>query len=369
MGEALDKVMSSIAAEKAAPPAAPAPTPSPTPAAPIAVTPSPAAPASPEPAAVTPAPIEPDEKPVLEPVIAPPFNKEVPKLSEQQENYLKTIYEKTVAPTQAAPTQEDKGQISEEERVLIDEARNLLNDPLIKAVKEVREKGGDLQELVSFVGLENINKLPDEEILTRELKSLGRTEEQIAEEINNLFGEDSTKSFLERKSIIDPLRKKQSDAQTQKLQTFVPTQPDNKAKIVEINNKAVQSLEGMKDDFVGKNILGVTINDEMWNNVKEAVVHGNGYAVPIIEKNQLKGYDLNRSIKFALFELYENEIAQANIELGKLVGFNELYKQRVRPSNENTASPELVHSPSVDAAVKGMQEKRLQNQNQFKKNS
>ena len=135
MGEALDKMMASMEAEKATAIPSPAPAPiSPAPAA-TAVAPAPAAEQPIHPA---------EEQPKLEPVLTP-ATAEAPKLSAEQEAYIKNIYEQ---PATEAPAEPKAATISDKEKKLIEDAEKLMSDPLFKALKEIRENDGDLKELV-----------------------------------------------------------------------------------------------------------------------------------------------------------------------------------------------------------------------------
>ncbi len=72
------------------------------------------------------------------------------------------------------------------------------------------------------------------------------------------------------------------------------------------------------------------------------------------DRGRITGYETEKAVDFAAYRLFKNEIAKANIELGKIVGYNKFYEQRKRPSENNTSTGTPTNEQTLDQAMEGI---------------
>lgn len=312
-----------------------------------------------------PASVEPAEKPVdttPETIITPPAD-EAPKLSEEQQSYINSLETPT-----AHGKEENKKVETEVENKNEGKNENVLDeDPaLIKDLREVIKKNGNVKEFLKELATD-INDLSPEQLMTRFLKQEYRgelTDQEITETIADTFGAESTLSKIEQKKKILEMRDKLTASQGEKTKKYLSDLPDNsagieqeKARMKEVNTKAISDLNAMKEKIIGKSILGMPVDDEKWGQIDHYIRNeaSFGETFPILDsKGRVVGFDVEEATNYIAFKLFQKDIAKANIALGEIKGYNKMYEQRKRTSQENTQTGTVVTEQSLDEAMNGI---------------
>lgn len=289
-------------------------------------------------------------------------------LDEEDKNYLKELAaERKLAPVakgevkpakEIVESDEDYVRPYKEKATAYDEIEK---DPLSKAFIEFRKKGGsDINQFVKELGIVDVERMTPEQIFEADTKSLGLSEDGLAEEMERFNSLSEAQKLRET----NPIKKQMIQDRDEKIKTF-------SAGV----NKEAQAQEAFMNEAasVGKKVLGETlskmegkkykgllITSEMANEIKDYVSNN---TVPKIENGKFTGYDIEKSVRMAVLDKYEKQLLMANHQMGKTFGMDKALKLRLRPNRVESGTGgtprlEITKKESVEAETDKLWEKR-----------
>lgn len=239
----------------------------------------------------------------------------------------------------------EAGVLTSEQLSQLAQAEALLSDKRLVQFKEFLDKGGNLVDFAKSVVGEDVNKASDEQLFDEYLASRNFSPERIEQE-KEAF---KSKTALEQELLVKPMRDYKKSEQEKKANDFINSVPDQRAQVSQAAQQAIQELDSLKGQYVGKKLDGVNVSETDYNEIVQDLKTGAIPAIPKVVNGQFAGYDVQRSIEMAHLWRNRNLIKKQHIEMGRTIGWNEYHKKRVKPSTQPTGAIPVIETTVSDA--------------------
>lgn len=230
------------------------------------------------------------------------------------------------------------------------EYESLLQDPFFKAFTEFRKGGGeDIRSFAKNIAGRDVDSLSPEDVYREDIKLLGITEEQIADEMDRF----DLLSPVEKLRLTNPIKQALKKQQEESVKSFSMPVNKNAERQALAAQTAVPELNDTIVNMVGKKYSALTITPEMGEEIK-------GYVMSHTEQKfdnegNFTGYDIKESIDTAVFKLYKKKLLKATAEAAAANAIDEAYRSRQRPSRvDEPGGGTPAPARSISDAVRGV---------------
>lgn len=308
----------------------------------------------------TPAPETPvaTETPVVETPAAPEVKVETPEVKVETPVATEpTKHWFDIAPSEEAPTQNTNTTSSDAPVSATDDYKihqQLMADPQYKMLVDIIKNGGDLTEVTKTFTVVDYNKMSDEKLIKEYGALANLTPEQIESEIESL----NSKSLLEKKPILDNLRRELSQVQQGKYEQLTAAQQANAKRQQEIAEKALTDITRVKTEMIGKDFFGLKLTEDTANHFDKFAREFNSH---MVRQDGTINAEFIRNCYFGTYLI--SKIQAAAKSDGKAEATEAVLKEVHRPS-ENTSAPSRI---PTEPAPKSEQEKIKELEQDFRK--
>lgn len=231
------------------------------------------------------------------------------------------------------------------------EAEALLEDPVIKLVREARKANPNLsiKEIINSVADLDVDKISDKDLFKNSLAGKNLSEAEIEEHYSE---------FLEQKDYIkeqylNTQREKIRTLHTQKQKELGLTN-DGKPDMKAVYDQSIVRLEATLEKIVGTELDGVTITSERAGQLYK---ESQKYFGTFMKDGEV---DINEAFDTAFAKLYrtvwKKEIQEKAKSEGKVEAFNELHNPNSKTMVQGkTAGKKPVYDPEVDKLIEDLE--------------
>lgn len=222
-------------------------------------------------------------------------------------------------------------QAEEDYKTKYEELQYLLQDQQISAVIEARKAGKDLFGFVEEMKGVDVDKMSSSQLFELKLSQYTLTDEQKDLERERF----EFKSPMEQQESVLPIKEQLINEQNSRLGQFASTNSHKQAELQAQEQReaqiAINTLSTKMAEITGKEYLGLNITPERADKITETVIS-------YTKRNDDGTFDIDGSIKLAMFMNYDKEIVKANVDKVRSQTVNEIHNEITRPSVESTTS-------------------------------
>lgn len=274
---------------------------------------------------------------------------DAPQIDEYQQSLINE-YEETLAPKDEGKSKDEK---KEEKPVEIKptqkelEYDSLLEDNFVKAVVEWRKNGGNNPK--EFFDSLGFNEKPKtmREYFQADAMALGLEGEELEEAVDEAMDNFESLPMIERRRKELEYKNKDSQSVNERLQTFMAQQGKNAEIVTNIQNKATEDLSKSISELSGKKFKGLLIDEPMAKTIERDAPMFSPAIVD--EQGNLKGYDIERGVRAAIFVNYGDKLLKETFMLGKVSASTQYAKERHRPNPDPNGGNAFAASGANEA--------------------
>ena len=127
--------------------------------------------------------------------------------------------------------------------------------------------------------------------------------------------------------------------------------------IKEVSDKAEATLNSSIDSLIGKSWKTIKVDADMASQVKQVVPMYSSLIAQRDNSGKLTGFDVQKGIELAMFDLYGATLLQNAFKYGKTQGYQEAMVERARPTAPPaSASPVVPDSKTTQEKFKEARE-------------
>lgn len=149
----------------------------------------------------------------------------------------------------------------------------IYNDPLVQKIIDIRKNGGDIQQLINTIGVDDPSKLSPDELFRREAQKWGLTGEELEEAVSDFEAKPNWEKARETNAIRSELQKEKE----QRLEQYAASVRAEQEKQKAIVQKAEQDLKSIAESYTGKELYGTPVTKELLDKTMQAINTFNGF--------------------------------------------------------------------------------------------
>jgi hypothetical protein len=240
----------------------------------------------------------------------------------------------------------------------LSKTKSLLENPLVSALAEFVAAGNDdITSFVKEISQYDPGQMSIEEMYRQMAIDQGFEGDSIDEAVKEQMDEFASLTMLKRKEEESRLRNMFGQKANQKLTALTERMANSRVEqeqhVASVSAQAEKDLSSQVEALVGKSWKTIKIESDMADQIKKVVPAYASMIAKYNENGQLESFDIQKGIRMAMFDLYEDTILSNAYKYGKTKGYQEAMVERVRP----TATP-AANTPAVPSSKTKEQEIR-----------